>query len=416
MRSHLRVVTLNQNKEPPKELCIWKFGTIDTVKGTFVFSKDDAKEVMSRYNEHNADLCFDYDHAAIRKDKSDGDGRAAAWFKLRLASDGLYATDIKWTEAALSGIKAKEWRYWSPAFLHDEGGHIKQLINIALTNIPATHNLEPLVAASYAKLGVEGKSMENEEAGGGLGDVRVMINDLEKKIMDLHKMIETLEDKVGATEAPAEEAAEEVPGAEPAPGEVPETAGDEEPEMASKEEAPAGDGLADQVPADKSAADKPAADEKDAKDDFGKAAKMSLTELAIHVTGAKTSAGAKIGLVALSKSMDRVKELEASLAHYESEERQSLLSQGTNDGKILPSQKPWAERLTTDELRSYLKHTPGRNMLPKKPVLHPAGQKLGGKNVDIGGGKMVSLNSADLQAIELNGYEEAEYARAKAQE
>lgn len=409
MNTGLRVVTLNQSKEPPKELCIWKFGNVNTVKGTFVFSKDDAKEVMSRYNERNADLCFDYDHAAIRKDKSDGDGRAAAWFKLKLASDGLYATDIKWTEAALNGIKAKEWRYWSPAFLHDEGGHIRQLINIALTNIPATHNLEPLVAASYAKLGVEGKSMENEEAGGGLGNTRVQINDLEKKIMDLHKLIEALEDKVNASAAPAEEAAEDVPGAEPQPGEVPETAGDEEPEMASEEEAPADDGLADQVPGKD---DKPAAKE----DDFGKAAKMSLAKLAIHVTGAKTDAGAKIGLVALGKSMERVKELEASLAHYESAERQSLLSQGTAEGKILPSQKPWAERLTSDELRSYLKHTPGRNMLPKKPQLHPAGQKLGGKNVDIGGGKMVSLNSADLQAIELNGYEEAEYARAKAQE
>lgn len=41
----------------------------------------------------------------------------------------------------------------SPAFNHDEGGRVTSVINVAITNLPATRQLEPLMAASATALG-----------------------------------------------------------------------------------------------------------------------------------------------------------------------------------------------------------------------------------------------------------------------
>lgn len=49
----------------------------------------------------------------------------------------------------------------SPAFSTDEEGRVTSVMNVAITNIPATRNLEPLMAASAVeKLGENGMSVE----------------------------------------------------------------------------------------------------------------------------------------------------------------------------------------------------------------------------------------------------------------
>src|SRR5690606_12606563 len=61
--------------------------------------------------------------------------------------DELWATKIKWTPKALQALSDREFRYFSPALMLDsETRVVSQLINCALTNIPATLNQEPLVA------------------------------------------------------------------------------------------------------------------------------------------------------------------------------------------------------------------------------------------------------------------------------
>jgi phage I-like protein len=141
------VITLDASTSAPKEFRIFRFGKVSTEKGTFAFTEKSGAEVMAAYREHGADLPFDYEHKSVRSDTRAGDGKAAGWFGLELRKDGLWAVGIKWTPPARAAIENKEWRYVSPAF-ELEGKRITKLINIALTNLPATHNLTALVAAS----------------------------------------------------------------------------------------------------------------------------------------------------------------------------------------------------------------------------------------------------------------------------
>jgi hypothetical protein len=60
----------------------------------------------------------------------------------------LWATRVRWTPGAAAAVAAGEWKYVSPTFITDEDARITELINCALTNLPATKRMAPLVAAS----------------------------------------------------------------------------------------------------------------------------------------------------------------------------------------------------------------------------------------------------------------------------
>ena len=134
--------------EPPRKIRLFKFGKVDTTKGEFLFDKKSAESVMKTWRDYGNDLCFDYEHKAVDPDARAGDGLAAGWFKLAIGTDGLYAVDIRWTDKAAKQITSREWRYFSPTFEYEsESGRILELVNVALTNIPATKDLPPLVAS-----------------------------------------------------------------------------------------------------------------------------------------------------------------------------------------------------------------------------------------------------------------------------
>lgn len=136
--------------EPPKEFRIWAFGEVDTLKGKFTFDAAAGQAVMAAFEDYGNELSFDYEHQAIL---SEGEAPAAGWYRIELRDDGLWATDIRWTPKADGYLRNKEYRYFSPAF--DAGGkerRINRLVNIALTNTPATKHLTPLVAASARDL------------------------------------------------------------------------------------------------------------------------------------------------------------------------------------------------------------------------------------------------------------------------
>ena len=55
---------------------------------------------------------------------------------------------MAWTDKAASQIKAGEYRYISPLFIPDSNGRVVQVLNAALTNRPALHNLAEAFALS----------------------------------------------------------------------------------------------------------------------------------------------------------------------------------------------------------------------------------------------------------------------------
>jgi len=146
--SHHALAQSIPSAAPPSEFRIWPFGEIATTKGTFVFDELAARSVMEAFASYGNRLTIDYEHKAVDPNRRAGDGKAAGSFVLELRADGLYAVDVRWTPPAARALLNKEWLYFSPYFsAEEESGRIVEVINLALTNIPATKNLQPLVAA-----------------------------------------------------------------------------------------------------------------------------------------------------------------------------------------------------------------------------------------------------------------------------
>lgn len=208
--------------DPPSEFRIFAAGANETTKGTFTFDEAAAVSVMAEYARHGIDIPLDYDHAMLGTDRAMDPalaGRAAGWFALEVRNGELWATNVRWTEPAAEALRAKEWRFMSPAFQTDDSGRVTSLLNVAITNLPATRRLEPLMAANVMTLG--GAMLDAETVKKAIAAVAAKDADAMESL--LTEMI------AGAAsgEAPAEEAPAEALAEEPAPPE------DEEEEQAA---------------------------------------------------------------------------------------------------------------------------------------------------------------------------------------
>jgi phage I-like protein len=135
--------------EPAKEIRLFKFGKNETTKGVFTLTKDGAAGILEKFAAYGNDLAIDYEHQTFEA-ASNGPVPAAGWIRqggLEVREDGLWAK-VEWTARATELIKAKEYRYFSPTFLHTKTGEIVELAPIALVNYPATMDMDPLIAAS----------------------------------------------------------------------------------------------------------------------------------------------------------------------------------------------------------------------------------------------------------------------------
>lgn len=154
-RAHVTALSIAlTGDEPPSEFRIFRAGANETTKGTFVFDDAAAASVMSEYAEHGIDLMLDYDHASLGTGIDPAlSGKAAGWFNIEVRNGELWAVNVRWTPPAAEALRRKEWRFMSPAFGTDDSGRVASLLNVALTNLPATRKLEPLMAANIIHLG-----------------------------------------------------------------------------------------------------------------------------------------------------------------------------------------------------------------------------------------------------------------------
>lgn len=143
---------------PPSEFEIWSPGVVDTTKGQFLFDEAALSATLAAYADYGNRLSIDYNHGQVIG--TPRDGIAAGSFALEGRHGSLWATDVRWTEQASRELTAKEWLHFSPCFEHEaDTGRIVNLINIALTNTPATKKSRQLVSASRKML----KSMSEDE-------------------------------------------------------------------------------------------------------------------------------------------------------------------------------------------------------------------------------------------------------------
>ncbi|MDY0011306.1 MAG: phage protease [Rhodocyclaceae bacterium] len=92
---------------------------------------------------------IDYEHQGLKARDNGQPAPAAGWFKRAewREGEGLYATDVAWTEKARAMIQGGEYLYLSPVIAFDgETGAITGLMGAALTNNPALDGLEEVTA------------------------------------------------------------------------------------------------------------------------------------------------------------------------------------------------------------------------------------------------------------------------------
>jgi phage I-like protein len=195
-----RNVMLAESDEPPREFRIFKSGTNETTKGVFVFDDEAAALVMSEFEQHMSDgaqgLMIDLEHLSLDNDARNFDPDARGWAQLELRAGELWATAVQWTEDGARRLREKTQRFISPAFARDpETRRITKIINVAITALPATDQLTPLVAANQ-----RGDQMDALKEALGLAedataeDVLNALNALKTKLSESEAALAKLQD------------------------------------------------------------------------------------------------------------------------------------------------------------------------------------------------------------------------------
>lgn len=120
---------------------------------------------------------IDYEHQSLKTDANGQPAPAAGWFKAMEWRDGegLFATDVEWTDKAAQMIQSGEYRYLSPVVDYDrETGAITRLVSAALTNTPAIDGMEEVVALTFST-GERGSSEVREFANAATAQIESLV-------------------------------------------------------------------------------------------------------------------------------------------------------------------------------------------------------------------------------------------------
>ncbi len=201
---------------PPTAFRIWKAGLNVTDSGPTLFTERSASLLLAQQEARGNRFPIDVDHLSLNVDAPLESHRAVGWFSIDVRDGELWARDVEWTDIVRDGLTKDppEWRYISPAYDQDaETGEVTSLLNVAVTNLPATHEVTALASRV-----TKGASMKYE-------DIKAAVegDDEEKKAAAWAAIKAALEEDEEAEEEDDEEdaaarAAEEPPPeSEPAP-------------------------------------------------------------------------------------------------------------------------------------------------------------------------------------------------------
>lgn len=143
----------------PSEFVIFRAGENASTKGSVLFDARSAELVMGQASRHGVDYMIDLEHYSVqprRLDPQSTDPDARGWFRLEMRGGDLWAANVTWTPDGAERLRSRRQRYTSPAFYTREWDDAAQLdrvtnlINVALCAMPATYQLDALVASVQA--------------------------------------------------------------------------------------------------------------------------------------------------------------------------------------------------------------------------------------------------------------------------
>lgn len=289
-------------------------------------------------NNLQIQLMIDYEHQTLYV-ASNGKGNPAAGWMVKaeyISGQGIFV-EVKWTEKATTEIKNGEYRYLSPLFLADKSGRVIKVLNAALTNRPALHNLAEVVATSSQFAHYLEPSEDNSQ-----------MKELLIKLFAL------------SANATDEQITEKLIALSTAKGDSPVALSDVYAELAKEQ---------------------------------GNVVALS----------AKVNNPDPAKYVALSDLQAVQTELNGLKQQMNDKERDALIQTALSDGRLLPAQKEWAEKLGKQDLvalSDFLK------TVTPNPALN--GTQSGGKDPNEGVEK-VALSAAEIAAAKSLGLSEAAY-------
>ncbi|MDK4650097.1 phage protease [Kingella kingae] len=114
-------------------------------------TEDNGHDVANLANQSRTQLVVDYEHQTLHKEQNGQPAPAAGWITwVSFTPKGLFA-DVAWTERAAALIQSREYRYISAVFVYDTQGYVRKLLHAALTNNPALHGMDEIIAAASAQ-------------------------------------------------------------------------------------------------------------------------------------------------------------------------------------------------------------------------------------------------------------------------
>lgn len=135
-------------RQLPTEICLFRKGVTETTKGQFVCDATAAKFTIENVKAHYGEALtnFDYGHGQVGFLQTHDSAKSAGWAKLAERDGALWATEIEWTPTARKALLDREYRFFSPTVYRDpETRRLTNLVNVALTNLPATKGQRPIV-------------------------------------------------------------------------------------------------------------------------------------------------------------------------------------------------------------------------------------------------------------------------------
>jgi len=124
------------------------------VKAWYVDAKV-AASIIAELSARQNRIVIDYEHQTLLAADNGKPAPAAGWFKTLewREGDGLYATDVEWTDTAKAHIEAKEYLYFSPVFSYSKKtGAVESVLLGAVTNNPALDGMSEVAIAAASQL------------------------------------------------------------------------------------------------------------------------------------------------------------------------------------------------------------------------------------------------------------------------
>lgn len=163
---------LTADEKPPEWVELIPGGTVNALDGR-VFENVDPEAVVAAFTKDPRDYPVDWEHSTQKKAIKGENAPAAGWITAMEVRDGAIWGHVDWTKRGAESVATKEYRYLSPAFLHDTKKIVVQIISSALTNRPA-FDMPALAQEEKARKLLEEAAAKNAQASEDVMDPKLL--------------------------------------------------------------------------------------------------------------------------------------------------------------------------------------------------------------------------------------------------